>query len=134
MAPLIKKRKGNQNYYFVAVSACVNGKPRIVSQTYLGTADRLAKLVRQEAAPLPLEATALELGLPGALWLAARDYGAFDALLSVWPTPRKGPVIAHYVLLAAIHRICSPGPIAHAWYQGACLRRLWGFPSQRFSP
>ncbi|MDE0102026.1 MAG: IS1634 family transposase [Bryobacterales bacterium] len=135
MASLIKKRKGNQNYYYVAVSARVNGKPRIVSQTYLGTAERLAKLVRQKAAPVPLEATALDLGLPGALWLAARDSGAFDALLSVWPAPRKGPAIAHYLLLAAIHRICSPGPktTVPAWYQGTCLRRLWGFPSQRFS-
>lgn len=135
MASIIKKRKGNQTYYYVAVSARVNGKPRIVSQTYLGTADRLAKLVQQKAAPVPLEATDLELGLPGALWLAARDSGAFDALLSVWPAPRSGPSIAHYLLLAAIQRICSPGPktAVPAWYERTCLRRLWGFPSKRFS-
>ncbi len=46
-ASIIKKHNGTETYY-VAVSARVNGKPRIVSQTYLGTADRLAKPVQPE--------------------------------------------------------------------------------------
>lgn len=134
MASLIRKKKGNKTYYYVATSGRVNGHSRIVKQTYLGTAERLEKLVQDKAAPVPLAASALELGLPGALWLAAQRCGAFQALLQLWPKPRSGPAPAHYLLLAAIHRICAPGPKTTVadWYQGSILRPLWGFSPQRF--
>ena len=35
-------------------SARVQGKPRIIQQTYLGTAERVAALVKDRAAPVPL--------------------------------------------------------------------------------
>jgi hypothetical protein len=34
-----RKKKANTIYYYVVESARVDGKPRIVHQTYLGTAD-----------------------------------------------------------------------------------------------
>src|SRR6266404_4182416 len=37
MASLISKKKGNKLYYYVVESARVDGQPRIVQQTYLGT-------------------------------------------------------------------------------------------------
>ncbi len=135
MASIVAKKSGNKSYYWVVTSQRVNGKPRIVHQTYLGTADRVADIVRSRSAPVPLDATALDLGLPGALWQVALRSGAFDALLSVWPAPRKGPSIPHYLLLAAIHRICDPGPKTAVadWYQRTVLRRLWGFSPKRFT-
>lgn len=135
MASIIGKKKRNKTYYYIVVSKRVNGKPRIVSQTYLGTAERIAKLVKQKAAPVPLEANALECGLPLSLWQAARSSGAFDALLSVWPAPRQGPSTPHFLLLAAIHRICAPGPKTKVadWYGRTTLRRLWGFPAKYFT-
>ncbi len=72
MASIVGKKKGNQTYYYVVTSGRVNGKPRITHQTYLGTAERLAQLVRDKAAPIPLEATARDAGLPAALWQAAQ--------------------------------------------------------------
>jgi transposase len=134
MASLIAKKKANQLYYYVVESARVDGKPRIVHQTYLGTAEKVAALVKDRTAPLPLEATALDLGLPGALWLAAQQTGVFDLLQSLWPQPRSGPSPAHYLLLAAIHRICQPGPKTEVadWYDRTILRSLWDFPSERF--
>jgi hypothetical protein len=85
MASLVAKKKANQLYYYVVESARVDGKPRIVHQTYLGTAERVAALVKDRTAPIPLSATALDFGLPGALWLAAQRSGVFDLLLSLWP-------------------------------------------------
>ena len=38
MASLISKKKKNKLYYYVVESARVNGQPRIVHQTYLGSA------------------------------------------------------------------------------------------------
>lgn len=135
MASLIAKKKANKLYYYVVESARVDGKPRIVHQTYLGTAEKVAALVRDRSAPVPLEATAVDVGLPGALWLAAQQTGVFELLQSLWPAPRSGPSPAHYLLLAAIHRICQPGPKTEVagWYDRTILRSLWGLPSERFS-
>jgi transposase len=135
MASLIKKKKGNQFYYYVVESARVHGKPRIVQQAYLGTAEKLAELVQQHTAPVPLSATAREFGLPGALWLAAERTGVCSLLETLWPCPRSGPSPAHYVLLAAIHRICEPGPKTEVadWYRHSILSTEWNFPAERFT-
>lgn len=135
MAAIIAKKKANRLYYYVVESARVEGKPRIVQQTYLGTADRVAALVKDRTAPVPVAATALEFGLPGALWLAAQQSGAWEAMRSFWPTPRSGPSTAHYLLLAAIHRICRPGPKTEVadWYRRTVLHSLWGFSPERFT-
>jgi transposase len=135
MASIVAKKKANQLYYYVVHSARVDGKPRIVQQTYLGTAERLAELVQNRTAPIPIAASAIEFGLPGSLWLAALNSGAFAVLQSIWPAPRSGPSTAHYLLLAAIHRICQPGPKTEVadWYRRSILHHLWGFPPERFT-
>ncbi len=135
MASLIAKKKANKLYYYVVESARVDGKPRIVHQTYLGTAEKVAALVKDRTAPVPLEATAADVGLPGALWLAAQRSGVFELLRTLWPAPRSGPSPAHYLLLAAIHRICQPGPKTEVagWYDRTILRSLWDFSPERFS-
>ena len=104
MASLVAKKKGNQLYYYVVESARVEGKPRIVHQAYLGTADKVVALVKDRTAPVPLSAASRDFGLPGALWLAAEQTGLFGLLETLWPASRSGPSPARYLLLAAIHR------------------------------
>jgi transposase len=135
MASLIAKKKGNQLYYYVVESARVDGKPRIVHQAYLGTADKVAALVKDRTSPVPLSAASRDFGLPGALWLAAQKTGVWEVLEQLWPAPRSGPSLARYLLLAAIHRICQPGPkteVAH-WYSRTILHSVWGIPAERFT-
>jgi transposase len=135
MASLVAKKKGNQLYYYVVESARVDGQPRIVHQAYLGNAEKVAALVKDRTAPVPVEASCRDFGLPGALWVAAQQTGLFPVLQSLWPAPRSGPSPAHYVLLAAIHRICQPGPKTEVpdWYRKTVLHSVWGFPPERFS-
>jgi transposase len=135
MASLIAKRKKNKLYYYVVDSARVQGRPRIVHQTYLGSAEKVAALLKERTAPLPLSASRRELGLPGALWQAAQQSGVFALLQSLWGEARSGPSPAHYLLLAAIHRLCAPGPKTAVadWYQQTILASLWGFEPERFS-
>src|ERR1035438_2890847 len=135
MASLIAKRKKNKLYYYVVDSARLRGRPRIVHQTYLGSAEKVAALLKERTAPLPLSATRRELGLPGALCLAAQQSGVLALLQSLWGPPRSGPSPAHYLLLAAMHRICSPGPKTTVadWYQQTILSPLWVFEPERFS-
>ena len=135
MASLIAKRKKHKLYYYVVDSARVQGRPRIVHQTYLGSAEKVAALLKERTAPLPLSATRRELGLPGALWLAAQQSGVFALLQSLWGPPRSGPSPAHYLLLAAMHRIGAPGPKTEVadWYRQTILSPLWGFEPEQFS-
>src|SRR6202167_917932 len=134
MASLVAKKKSNKLYYYLVESARVEGKPRLGHQVYLGTPEKLAEMVRDRSAPLPLAATTREFGLPAALWSAAQNTGVWDLLQSLWPNPRSGPSPAHYLLLAAIHRICQPGPKTEVagWHDHTILRSLWDFPSERF--
>src|SRR5881396_3617152 len=134
MAAIISKKKGNKLYYYVAESARVGGKPRIVQQTYLGSAERVAELLKDRTAPVPVEASAREFGVPGALWIAAQRSGVWDVLKSMWEPPESGASAAHYLLLAAIHRICQPGPKKEVadWYQKTILSSIWRFPPERF--
>ena len=135
MASVIKKIVRGKPYYYVAVSKRVNGQPRIVQQTYLGSVDRILSVFQQKTAPEPVDAQPLDLGLPAALWQAALDSGAVAALDAVWTPPRQGPALSHFLLLAAFHRICHPGPKTKVaeWYQRTVLPRLWGFPASCFS-
>ena len=135
MPSLVAKKKGNKLYYYVVDSARVEGKPRIVHQAYLGTAEKLAEMVRDRTAPLPLAASMREFGLPAALWSVAQQTGVWDGLQSLWPAPRSGPSPAHYVLLAALHRVCQPGPKTEVaeWYRKSILSALWDFSAERFT-
>jgi len=135
MSSLVSKKKGRKLYYYVVESARVDGKPRIVHQTYLGTAEKVAALMQDRSAPLPLEASFRQVGLPGALWWAAKETGVFDLLQAHWPAPRSGPSTAHYLLLAALCRICEPGPKTDvaAWYAKTILPSLWQLPAARFT-
>lgn len=135
MASLVAKKKGNQLYYYVVESARVDGQPRIVHQAYLGTAEKVAALVKDRTAPIPLSASSRDFGLPGALWLAAQQTGVWDLLKSLWPVPRSGPCPAHYLLLAAIHRVCQPGPKTEVadWYRQTILHSAWLIEPERFT-
>jgi len=135
MPSLVAKKKGNKLYYYVVESARVEGKPRIVHQAYLGTAEKLAEMVRDRTAPIPLAASMREFGLPTALWAAAQQTGVWDLLHALWPSPRSGPSPAYYVVLAAIHRICQPGPKTEVaeWYRSSMLSALWDFSPERFT-
>jgi transposase len=135
MPSLVAKKKGNKLYYYVVESARVEGKPRIVHQAYLGTAEKLAEMVRERTAPIPLAASMREFGLPAALWSVAQQTGVWDLLQSLWPAPRSGPSPAHYLLLAALHRVCQPGPKTEVaeWYRKSILSALWDFSAERFT-
>src|SRR5664280_1190943 len=41
MASIVGKKRGNQTYYYLVESARVDGKPRIVAQEYLGSAQEV---------------------------------------------------------------------------------------------
>src|SRR5260370_8247123 len=50
VASLVAKKQGQRTYYYLVESARVGGKPRIVSQRYLGSAEEVAARL-SEAGP-----------------------------------------------------------------------------------
>jgi hypothetical protein len=44
MAHIIKKMKNGRPYYYVRETARVDGKPRVVTQIYLGTIERILEM------------------------------------------------------------------------------------------
>jgi len=137
MGTLIKKSKGKKRkpYWYYVESGRVDGEPRIVRQVYLGTAEKIVTQMENATRPRPLKATTLSWGLPGALWLAAQDSGMWDCLRAVWPAPTRGPGTAHYLLLAALHRVCAPGPktTVAEWYAHSAMADQWGMAPSRFT-
>ena len=120
MASLIKKKKANTIYYYVVESARVDGKPRIVHQTYLGTAEKCRPAgpgSHRTGAAVGHHASSS--ACPALCGWQRRSRESLQLLQSLWPKPRSGPSTAHYLLLAAIHRICQPGPKTEVadWYR-----------------
>ena len=68
---IIRKQKGGRDYFYWARSARVGGKPRIVEQVYLGTADAL-KQAREQAEPI---LTRHRKAGPLVLWAQAERLG-----------------------------------------------------------
>jgi transposase len=142
MASLTAKTIHGRTYYYLRECAWVNGRPKIVRQTYLGTADALAAALGKAPNPLQL--------LPGA---PVRAFGAVAALYDLAQrldlanlidrhVPKrgtKGPSVGALLVLAAINRAVAPSSKAQlaSWYQRTCLPHWLGLQpgqltSQRF--
>ena len=135
MATVIKKRKRNQDYYYVVQSGRVNGQPRVVWQRYLGPVARLLKLADQAAPPEPREAVLWEVGGVAALLRIAQRLGVVETIDRLAPKREQGPSVGQYLLLAALNRALAPTSKAQIgeWYETTLLRKLWGHPAEAFT-
>jgi transposase len=62
MAHLHKKMKKGRPYYYIRESKRINGKPTIVNQVYLGTADAILARLKAAEPPLPNRFASKEFG------------------------------------------------------------------------
>jgi hypothetical protein len=89
MASVIEKRRADGRvYYYLVESARVDGKPRIVSQQYLGSATEVAAKLAGATGGSPVRS----------------QHKAFGDLAAVWGMLER---------LAALMRAPQPGPISH---------------------
>ena len=99
MAHLHKKIKKGRPYYYFREIARVNGKPKVVRQIYLGTPERILKLITSSKRE-PIRFDAQEFG---ALWLANlidRKIDLVSLIDSVVPRKdnEKDPSVGEYFL------------------------------------
>ena len=127
MASIVGKKRGKATYYYLVESARVDGKPRIISQEYLGTADELAAAMRGGGLGLPDRTRHKEFGAIAAAWGMLEDLGVAAVIdQAAGPAPAGQPLsTGMYLVLAALNRLvapCSKAGFADWWKRTAADR------------
>ncbi|MGH3122161.1 MAG: IS1634 family transposase [Streptosporangiaceae bacterium] len=128
MASLYPKKIGGKTYWYLREMARVGGKPKMVSERYLGTAaDIAAAMQAREAAGLPERTRHLAFGDVAAAWGVLEQLGAAAVIDAVTgPRPAGQPLsTGTYLALAALNRLvapCSKAAFADWWKTTAADR------------
>jgi transposase len=109
MSSLIGKRIGGQTYYYLREVARVGGRPKIVSQRYLGKAGDIAAAM-DGAAVLPERTQHLAFGDVAAAWSVIERLGVAPIIDEVLGARRADAAasVGTYLALAALNRIVAP--------------------------
>lgn len=135
MAHIVGKRIGNETYYYLREMARVGGKPKVVSQTYLGKAADVAAAVAGAgpAGVEPARSRHLAFGDLAAVWgmLSRLGYpGIVDAVVGARRADAAASV-GTYLALACANRVVAPrSKAAFAdWWAGTAGDRLVRLPA-----
>jgi transposase len=119
MPSIISKRRGARTYYYLVESARVEGKPRIVSQQYLGSGEEVAAKLAGQSAGAPVRSQHKEFGALAAVWSVLERLEVASVVDQV--APRRADVavtIGTYIALATANRVvapCSKAAFARWW-------------------
>jgi transposase len=132
MSSIVGKRQGGQTYYYLVTSARVEGKPRIVSQQYLGSAAEVMAKLAGTAAGEPVRTQHKKFGDLAAVWGMLERLGVAAAVDAV--VPRRADAAASvgaYIALAAANRVVAPcSKLAFAeWWAGTAGPRWTRLPA-----
>ena len=128
MTSLYPKKIGGQTYWYLREMARVEGKPKRVSERYVGTAAEIEALLdAREAAMMPDRARHLAFGDVAAAWGLLADLGVAGIIdEAAGPRPPGLPLSAGtYLALAALNRLTDPKSkraFADWWKKTACDR------------
>jgi transposase len=128
MASLYPKKVGGRTYWYLREMARVDGKPKMVSERYLGTAaDIEAMLDARESAAMPERTRHLAFGDVAAAWGILRELGVASAIDAEAGPRRPGQPLSAgtYLALAALNRLvapCSKAGLADWWATTAADR------------
>jgi transposase len=128
MASLYPKKIGGKTYWYLREMARVEGKPKMVSERYLGTAADIAAAVEaREAAVLPERTRHLDFGAVAAAWGVLEDIGVAAIIDEVSGARPAGQPLSTgtYLALAALNRLvdpCSKRAFADWWKNTAADR------------
>ena len=130
MASLYPKKIGGRTYWYLREMARVDGRPKMVSERYLGSAaDIAAAVAGAEQAMLPERSRHQAFGAVAAAWGILTDLGV-PGLIDEVIGPRRRDVsvpAGTYLALAALNRIvepCSKRGFARWWATTAADRFL----------
>ena len=111
MASLYKKTISGKPYWYLREMARVDGKPKMVSERYLGTGAEIEKLLdARESAVLPAQTRHLGFGDAAAVWEVLDRLDVIGVIDSVVGARRSdaGASVGTYLALAALNRVVAP--------------------------
>jgi transposase len=111
VASLYKKVISGKPYWYLREMAWVEGKPRMVSERYLGSAAEIAALLEaREAAMMPERTRHLAFGDLAAAWGVLTRLGVIETIDAVVGCRRAdaGATVGTYLALAALNRLVDP--------------------------
>jgi transposase len=110
MAFIVGKKQDGKTYYYLAESARVDGKPRIVSQRYLGSAEEIAARLSESGPGEPDRSRHLAFGDVAATWEMLRRLRVVEIVDEVVGSRRAdaGASVGTYIALATLNRVVDP--------------------------
>ena len=128
MGSIVTKRKRGRDYFYWVRSARVQGKPRIVEQVYLGTADALRQ-ARERQEPI---LTRRRKAGPLVLWRQAERLGLRELIDAQVATSGLAHSVGTYLQLIACNRAHEPCAKLRLqdWYEKTALRSALGIPAR----
>jgi transposase len=110
MPSIVGKRRGKRTYYYLVESARVDGKPRIVSQEYLGTAEEVVARLQGTGGGMPDRTQHKRFGDVAAVWWMAEQLGVAGVIDEVVGERRSDVAVSvgTYLTLATVNRIVDP--------------------------
>jgi transposase len=136
MASLTPKVIRGRTYYYARECQRVDGKPKIVKTTYLGSLDHILESLAQASTPLrPQTARLASFGDVAALYDQAQQISLVDLIDAHLPKRDQGLSTGQYLLLAAINRAAHPTSKAQLanWYHHTVLPRLLPATTEQLS-
>jgi len=139
LASIVGKPVKKYKYYYYIESKRINGKPRVVNQKYLGTAETILKKLQsaeQDLSKRVLYSDVAEFGTVTLIHDIAVRLGIKDIVNSFLPKRKQGASVGEYILTAAINRMTSPSSKngLKEWYTDTCLPYITGLRPSLFTP
>lgn len=127
MASIISKKVSGQTYYYVREMARIDGKPKMVSERYLGKASDI-EAAMAGAQVMPERTRHLGFGDLAATWSVLQRLGVVDIIDEVVGARRAdaGGSVGTYIALATANRVVAPcSKLAFAdWWKTTAGDRL----------
>ena len=127
MATITRRKVKKHTYYYAVECQRVEGKPRLVMQKYLGSADDIINAVEGCRKPSkPKSVRVFSFGGAAAAWAMANRLGLIETIDRHVAKRNQGLSVGQYLTLAAINRCVEPkSKRAFAeWYGDTALARL----------
>ena len=137
MATISKRTNKSGTYYYLVESARVNGKPRLVKQDYLGTAERIAQAVElmssEALVPDPQYVKVYDFGAVTALYSIAERVGVCQIIDEVAGKRKQGLPVSSSILLAALNRAVAATSknTFYEWFEKTVLYKMFPLANEK---
>jgi transposase len=134
MSSLYPKKVSGKTYWYLREMGRVGGKPKMISERYVGSAADIAALLEaREQAVMPARTRHLAFGDLAAAWGVLADLGVADIIDEVIGAGPAGLPLSpgSYLALAALNRLVAPcSKLAFAnWWKSTAADRFTKIPA-----